>query len=41
MMAVYPTIGQSHVDEAEQILKLQYLCYQSEAAIYDGYSLPF
>jgi GNAT superfamily N-acetyltransferase len=39
-MATNPTIGQARVDEAEQILKLQYLCYQSEASIYDDYSLP-
>jgi hypothetical protein len=28
--------GPTDVSEAEQILKLQYLCYQSEATIYDG-----
>lgn len=39
-MATEPTIGPARVDEAEQILKLQYLCYQSEAAIYDDYSIP-
>lgn len=39
-MATDPTIGLARVDEAEKILKLQYLCYQSEAEIYDDYSLP-
>lgn len=33
-------IGAAKVGEAEQILKLQYLCYQSEAAIYDDWTLP-
>ena len=33
-------IDSARVAEAEQILKLQYLCYQSEAAIYDDYSIP-
>ncbi len=33
-------IGPARVREAEQILKLQYLCYQSEAALHDDYTLP-
>jgi ribosomal protein S18 acetylase RimI-like enzyme len=33
-------IGPADVSEAEQILKLRYLCYQSEATIYDGWSIP-
>lgn len=33
-------IGSAQVAEAEQILKLQYLCYQSEAAIYDDWTIP-
>lgn len=33
-------IDSARVREAEQILGLQYLCYQSEAAIYDDYSIP-
>lgn len=33
-------IGPALVREAEEILKLQYLCYQAEAALYDDYALP-
>ncbi len=33
-------IGAARPDEAEAILKLQYLCYQREAALYDDYSIP-
>ncbi len=33
------TIGPARVREAEHILKLQYLCYQSEAALYDDYTI--
>ncbi len=33
------TIGPALVREAEHILKLQYLCYQSEATLYDDYTL--
>ncbi len=32
-------IGPARVREAEHILKLQYLCYQSEAALYDDYAI--
>jgi len=32
-------IGPAERREAEQILKLQYLCYQSEAALYDDYTI--
>jgi hypothetical protein len=32
-------IHRARVGEAEQILKLQYLCCQSEAALYDDYSI--
>lgn len=28
------------MSEAEQLLKLQYLCFQSQAAIYDDWSMP-
>ena len=34
------TIGPARVGDAEQILKLQYLCYQDEVALYDDWSLP-
>jgi len=30
----------AEIHEAGEILKLQYLCYRSEAAIYDDYSIP-
>lgn len=33
-------IGPARVREAEQILKLQYLCFQDEAARYADYRLP-
>lgn len=33
-------IGAAKVGEAEQILKLQYLRYQSEAVIYDDWTIP-
>ncbi len=32
-------IGPARVRDAESLLKLQYLCYQSEAALYDDYAL--
>ncbi|MDI2126694.1 GNAT family N-acetyltransferase [Yinghuangia seranimata] len=32
-------IGAADVSDAEQILKLQYLCYQGEAALYNDYGL--
>lgn len=36
---VEPIILQAHVREAEALLKLQYLCYQKEAALYDDYTI--
>jgi len=33
-------IGPARVGEAEQILKLQRLCYQTEAALYGDWALP-
>ena len=33
-------IGSARVDEAGQILELQRLCYQTEAARYDDWTLP-
>ncbi len=33
-------IGPARVEEAEQILKLQRLSYQTEAALYDDWTLP-
>lgn len=33
-------IRPASVRDAESILKLQFLCYQSEAALYDDYALP-
>ena len=39
-MATEPTIGPARVGEAKQILKLQFLCYQSEAALYEKHSIP-
>jgi ribosomal protein S18 acetylase RimI-like enzyme len=33
-------IGPARVGEAEQILTLQRLCYQTEAALYDDWALP-
>lgn len=33
-------IERAHLTDVEGILKLQYLCYQSEAALYHDYSLP-
>jgi len=38
-MDINITIGPARVREAEYILKLQYLCYQSEAALYDDYTI--
>jgi GNAT superfamily N-acetyltransferase len=35
-----PIIAQACVREAEAILKLQYLCYQTQAALYNDYTLP-
>jgi ribosomal protein S18 acetylase RimI-like enzyme len=34
-----PIILPARVREAEAILKLQYLCYQTEAALYDDYTI--
>ena len=34
-----PIILPAHVREAEAILKLQYLCYQTEAVLYDDYTI--
>ena len=33
-----PIILQARVRDAEAILKLQYLCYQTEAALYGNYT---
>jgi len=33
-------ISQANEEDAEAVLKLQFLCYQSEAALYDDYSIP-
>ncbi|KUL34129.1 acetyltransferase [Streptomyces sp. NRRL F-4489] len=38
-MGTSVTISTATDDDAEQILKLQYLCYQSEAALYDDYAI--
>ncbi|GHG67935.1 GNAT family N-acetyltransferase [Streptomyces griseocarneus] len=38
-MGMSVTISAAAGDDAEQILKLQYLCYQSEAALYGDYSI--
>jgi GNAT superfamily N-acetyltransferase len=35
-----PIITAARVGDAESILKLQYLSYQSEAALYNDYALP-
>jgi GNAT superfamily N-acetyltransferase len=37
---VNPPVERACVNDAEGILKLQYLCYQSEAALYNDYSIP-
>lgn len=34
-----PIIVQARVRDAEAILKLQYLCYQTEAALYEDYTM--
>ncbi|MFF0727537.1 GNAT family N-acetyltransferase [Streptomyces sp. NPDC004134] len=34
------TITPATNDDAEQVLKLQYLCYQAEAALYGDYRIP-
>ena len=34
-----PIIAQARVRDAEAILKLQYLCYQTEAALYEDYTI--
>lgn len=34
------TIQPATIAEAEEILALQYLCYQSEAELYNNYSIP-
>ena len=33
-------IEPARIRDAEQILKLQYLCYQTEAELYDDYAIP-
>ncbi|MGG2463504.1 GNAT family N-acetyltransferase [Streptomyces sp. RGM 3693] len=38
-MGTSVTISTATDDDAEQILKLQYLCYQTEAALYDDYGI--
>ncbi|MFF2652379.1 GNAT family N-acetyltransferase [Streptomyces sp. NPDC058045] len=38
-MGMSVTISAATEDDAEQILKLQYLCYQSEAELYGDYTL--
>ncbi|MFE0173135.1 GNAT family N-acetyltransferase [Streptomyces sp. NPDC059002] len=38
-MGMSVTISAATEADAEQILKLQYLCYQSEAELYDDYSI--
>lgn len=38
-MGTSVTISAATDQDAEQILKLQYLCYQTEAALYDDYSI--
>jgi ribosomal protein S18 acetylase RimI-like enzyme len=38
-MGMSVTITTATTADAEQILKLQYLCYQSEAALYDDYGI--
>lgn len=38
-MGMSVTISAATDRDAEQIFKLQYLCYQSEAALYDDYSI--
>ncbi|MEW1659880.1 MULTISPECIES: GNAT family N-acetyltransferase [unclassified Streptomyces] len=38
-MGTSVTISTGTDDDAEQILKLQYLCYQPEAALYDDYGI--
>ena len=39
-MKTEPAIGPARASDAEQILKLQFLCYQSEAALYEDHSIP-
>jgi ribosomal protein S18 acetylase RimI-like enzyme len=38
-MGMSVTISQAAEDDAEKILKLQYLCFQGEAALYGDYSI--
>src|ERR1044072_8601747 len=38
-MGMSVTISAATADDAEQILKLQYLCYQGEAELYGDYSI--
>ncbi|MFG2136727.1 GNAT family N-acetyltransferase [Streptomyces sp. NPDC048650] len=38
-MGTSVTISAATDQDAEQILKLQYLCYQTEAALYDDYAI--
>ncbi len=35
-----PVIASERVRDAEQLLKLQYLCYQTEAELYGDWSIP-
>lgn len=39
-MGMSVTISAATEQDAEQILKLQYLCYQSEAALHGDYGIP-
>lgn len=38
-MGMSVTISAARAQDAEQILKLQYLCYQSEAELYGDYGI--
>lgn len=40
MKQISPVIERAGVEDAEEILSLQRLAYQSEAAIYDDYTIP-
>ena len=40
MLPVDLAIATARVRDAEQLLKLQYLCFQSEAALHGDYSIP-
>lgn len=39
-MTAHPVICSGRVRDAEQLLKLQYLSYQTEAELYDDWSIP-